>query len=174
MLALVVGGALLMQLDNLDALKEQLDNFSAGDSDCGSSPILSWMGKIVTWLIILGFIAGVVLMVVSQKFRNRFISLGKGVWEGITSIFRSKYKLPFIGHTIFIWIMYILFFAFCFPALEATADIGIDGIMAGFVAGTIGIILVQGGIGVYPAFVGLVLTLYIGQDLYPQAVALGG
>ncbi len=173
MLGLVVGTTLLMQYDNIDMLQEQMEAFSAGDDDCGSSPILTWMGRIVTWLIIGGIIGGIVLVIVSSKFRQKFIDLVKGVWEGITSILKSKKKLPFIGHTVFIWCMYILFFAFCFPSLKATAGIGVDGIMAGFVAGTIGIILVQGGIGVYPAFVGLILSLYIGQEAYPQTLALG-
>jgi hypothetical protein len=49
--------------------------------------------------------------------------------------------------------------------------------LAGFVAGTIGIVLVQGGIGVYPAFVGLILTAYLAPEDYagilPDALALG-
>ncbi len=173
MLGLIVGITLLMQFDNIDMLKEQIEAFSSGDDECGSSPVLYWMGKIVTWLIIGGFIGGIVLVIASAKFRQKFVDLVKGVWEGITSILKSKKKLPFIGHTIFIWIMYIMFFAFCIPALDSTANLGVDAILAGFVAGSIGIVLVQGGIGVYPAFVGLILSLYLGQEAYPLTLALG-
>ena len=95
----------------------------------------------------------------------------------MTSIFKSKYKGPFILHTLLIWLCYVLFFAVCFPALDTTADIGIDGMLAGFIAGSLGIVLVQGGIGVYPAFVGLILTTFIdgeyGLGIHPQGLALG-
>ena len=50
--------------------------------------------------------------------------------------------------------------------------------MAGFVAGAIGIVLVQGGIGVYPAFVALIVSIYMpapegGGLLRPEALAMG-
>ena len=177
MLGIVVGITLLLQMDKIDLFQAQIEQFQGNESGCGSSPILTWMGRIVTWLIIGGVIAGIVLAVVKKSFRDKFIQLAKGVWEGITTILRSNYKGLFIGHTVFIWIMYILFFGICFPALESTSGIGVDGILGGFVAGTIGIVLVQGGIGVYPAFVGLILTTYIdaGFDMgiHPQALALG-
>ena len=176
MLGIVVGATLTLQLDNLDLFQEQIKSFQSNQSECGSSDILTWLGRIVTWAFIAGFVGAVLLFAFSSKFRGKFIGLAKGVWEGLTTILRSKYKGQFIFHTVFIWVMYIVFFGICFPAIEATSSIGIDGILAGFIAGTIGIILVQGGIGVYPAFVGLVLTTYLGdttQLIHPEALALG-
>lgn len=177
MLALVVGITLILQIDNIELFQEQIKNFQGNDSGCGNSTVLSVMGAIVKWAIIIGFIAGLALVILKANFRKKFVDLVKGVWEGVTSIFRSKQKLPFIGHTLFIWVMYIVFFGICFPALEVTSEIGLNGILAGFVAGTIGIVLVQGGIGVYPAFVGLILTTYIDSNyqlgIHPQALALG-
>ena len=67
-------------------------------------------------------------------------------------------------------------FSVCFYALETTAVLGIDAMLAGFIAGTIGIILVQGGIGVYPALVGLIVTTYLAPNepgILPDALALG-
>jgi hypothetical protein len=73
--------------------------------------------------------------------------------------------------------MYVLMFSVCFFAVDSTAVLGIDAMLAGFVAGTIGIILVQGGIGVFPAFVGLILTTYLApldnSGIVPDALALG-
>jgi len=177
MLGLVVGITLILQVDNIEVFQQHIKSFQSNDSACGSSPILSGLGIFMKWIIILGFIVGAALMILKPQFRQKFMDLINGIWSGITSILKSKKKLPFIGHTIFIWVMYLFFFGICFPSLDATADIGINGILAGFVAGTIGIVLVQGGIGVYPAFVGLILTSYIDANfnlgIHPQALALG-
>ena len=61
---------------------------------------------------------------------------------------------------------------------RATAEVPWAGILAGFVAGAIGIVLVQGGIGVYPAFVALIVSVYMappegGGLLRPEALAMG-
>ena len=48
--------------------------------------------------------------------------------------------------------------------------------LAGFIAGTVGFVIVQGGIGVYPAFVGLIITVYLNPSapgILPEALALG-
>ena len=57
-------------------------------------------------------------------------------------------------HTILIWVLYVAMFAVGFWCLPATAEVPWAGI-PGFVAGAIGIVLVQGGIGVYPRLRGL-------------------
>ncbi len=59
-----------------------------------------------------------------------------------------------------------------------TSTVPLAGIMAGFIAGSIGIVLVQGGIGVYPAFVGLIVSMYMpavegGGAIQPDALAMG-
>ena len=112
-----------------------------------------------------------------KELRQKIIDLVKGVFEGVFAIFKSKDKLPFIGHTLFIWLMYVIMFSICFLALDSTSNLGIDAMLAGFVAGTVGMIVVQGGIGVYPAFVGLIVTIYMvnpGEGaVSPQALALG-
>jgi hypothetical protein len=49
--------------------------------------------------------------------------------------------------------------------------------LAGFVAGAIGIVLVQGGVGVYPAFVALIVSVYLPMQgdslIHPDALAMG-
>ena len=173
MLGTVVLITLGLQFDKLDIFKDAINGFGTIES-CSSVNVFGIMGKIITYGIILGFVAAVAGFIFSEKLRNKIKDLAKGVFQGIFSILKSKNKLPFIGHTLFIWVMYLLFFGICFPAFSETGKIGVDGIMAGFVAGTIGIILVQGGIGVYPAFVGIILTIYLGeQGIDPTALALG-
>ncbi|MGB0918022.1 MAG: TIGR00374 family protein, partial [Flavobacteriales bacterium] len=47
-----------------------------------------------------------------------------------------------------------------FFALPETANVPLAGVLAAFVVGGLSIVLVQGGIGVYPLFVAVVLELY--------------
>ena len=62
--------------------------------------------------------------------------------------------------------------------MPSTSAVPFAGILAGFVAGAIGIVLVQGGIGVYPAFVALIVSIYMlpadgGGLIRPEALAMG-
>ena len=116
------------------------------------------------------------MFILKKSIRQKIIELVKGIFEGVFSIFKSKDKLPFLGHTLFIWLMYVGMFSICFYSLESTANLGIDAMLAGFVAGTLGMIVVQGGIGVYPAFVGIIISIYLPLNdtlIAPQALALG-
>ncbi len=177
MLGIVVVITLMLQMDKIDLFQAKIDNFNAPGQGCGNTMIFSILGKVVTYGILLGVVGGLLLFIFKPNFRTKIKDFIKGVFEGIFSIFKTKYKLQYIGHTIFIWVMYILMFSVCFFALDSTAVLGLDAMLAGFVAGTIGIILVQGGIGVYPAFVGLILTIYIAPadyvGIFPDALALG-
>ena len=165
-----------MQFDKIDAFKAKIASFNSGESGCGNSFIFAILGKVVLYGVILGVVAAIVLVIAKKSFREKIKTFIKGLWEGVISIFKTDGKIPFIGHTLFIWVMYILMFSVCFYSLEATSVLGIDAMLAGFIAGTIGIILVQGGIGVYPAFVGLIVTTYLAPNepgVLPDALALG-
>ncbi len=177
MLGIVTVIMLLLQLDKIDLFQEKINSFSSPGDGCGNTFIFSLLGTIVTYGILLVVLAGILLFAFKINFRSKIKAFVRGLFEGVFSIFKTKYKLQYIGHTFFIWIMYILMFSVCFYALESTSELGLDAMLAGFVAGTIGIILVQGGIGVYPAFVGLILTIYIAPadytGIFPDALALG-
>lgn len=177
MLGVVVVITLWLQMDKVDLFQAKIDTFNSPGQGCGNTMIFSVLGKIVTYGILVGVVVGVILFAFVPKFRTKIMDFIRGVLEGIFSIFKTKQKLLYIGHTLFIWIMYVGMFSVCFYALDSTAVLGLDAMLAGFVAGTIGILLVQGGIGVYPAFVGLILTIYLApQDyagIFPDALALG-
>jgi hypothetical protein len=83
-----------------------------------------------------------------------------GLMDGIMSISRMDKKWAFIGHTAFIWFMYLAMFYVVFFALPETSNVPVAGVLASFVVGGLSIVLVQGGIGVYPLFVSIVLQLY--------------
>ena len=84
----------------------------------------------------------------------------KGIMEGVQSIIKMENKWYFILHTLFIWIMYVGMFAACFYSIEETASVPVSGIMAAFVMGSLAIVFVQGGLGVFPIAVMETLMLY--------------
>jgi len=176
MLGVITVIMLSLQFDKLDLFLEAKDNFQQGKGACGNTFVFNLLGGIVKWIIIIGFIGGVILFVVKEKIRYRLTQLIKGVFSGVFSILKSKNKGAFIFQTFLIWLFYVSMFSVCFFALDSTAHLGIDAMLAGFVAGTVGMIVVQGGIGVYPAFVGLIISIYLSNSnttINPQALALG-
>lgn len=176
MLGIITGIALLLQWNMLDEFQTKISGFTSGESGCGNAFIFGLLGKIVLYLIVAAVTGGVIMAIASKKFRKKFIDFIKGIWEGGMSIFRMKKKLLFIGHTFIIWILYVAMFIVCFFAIDSTATLGINAWLAGFIAGTVGLVMVQGGIGVYPAFVGLIVTTYLNPQapgILPDALALG-
>ena len=83
-----------------------------------------------------------------------------GLYEGVISIFKMKKKGAFIGHTIFIWAMYLLMFYLCFFSLPETQNVPFGGILTAFVLGGFTVVLTNGGIGAYPLAIQAVLLLY--------------
>lgn len=176
MLGIIVIITLGLQVNKIELFQVKIDTFQSGEMGCGNAMIFGILGAIVKWGLVIGFVGIVLLTIIKESFRRKIREFLKGLFEGVVSVFKTKYKLHFIGHTIFIWVMYVLMFSTCFYAVEETSHLGLDAMLAGFVAGTIGIILVQGGIGVYPAFVGLIITVYLDSlapGILPEALALG-
>ena len=85
--------------------------------------------------------------------------------EGVTSIFRMKKKWPFIFHTVFIWVMYVLMFWATIPAVDELS-VPFGGTLVGFIAGGFSIAATNGGIGSYPvAVTGAFLLFGIPKEL---------
>ncbi|MFH1118406.1 MAG: lysylphosphatidylglycerol synthase transmembrane domain-containing protein [Bacteroidota bacterium] len=91
-----------------------------------------------------------------KKFHGLFV----GLLEGIRSLTRIKKPIRFIAHTFFIWLMYLLMAYIVFFTLEETSGLGLDAGFAVLIFGSIGIMIVQGGIGIYPAIVAETLFIY--------------
>jgi uncharacterized protein (TIRG00374 family) len=90
-----------------------------------------------------------------QKIKNIF----KGLKDGLTSFNNLKEKTPFIIHTIFIWLMYIIMTFICFFAIEETEHLNIlDGIYITIIGGLGMVVPSQGGIGSYHLAVKLGLS----------------
>lgn len=93
---------------------------------------------------------------ISLKIKN-FLS---GLKEGIFSIFKMEKKWAFIGHTLFIWVMYVCMFYLMIFALEETSQISFTAIITAFVVGSITIAFTNGGFGSYPFFIAGILLLF--------------
>lgn len=106
-------------------------------------------------------------------FKEKLNGFIVGLIGGLTSIFKSKNPGGYVFHTLVIWMCYVLMFAIPFLALEETANFPIKGLFIGFIAGSIGITFTNGGIGVYPLLVGLVITFYLKNDHPTDAEGIG-
>lgn len=118
-------------------------------------------------LIALGVI--IVFGVLFLVFRKRIIrnklyikikDMVMGFVEGMKSLIKVKRIWLFVLYTLSIWTLYLVMAYFVFFSLPETAHLGLDAGLAALVFGTIGIMLVQGGIGIYPAIVAETLALY--------------
>jgi len=83
-----------------------------------------------------------------------------GLLQGMQSILKMPHKWWFILQTVFIWFLYIAMFWVVLLAFPETKNLGIDAVLVGFIAGSIAMVISNGGFGVYPVFVAEALHLY--------------
>jgi glycosyltransferase 2 family protein len=177
MLACIGLATVVLQLDKLDLFQERIALFRAQQGPDASGTGGSW----IWW----GLAALVVVMIVALRIvltrpalKARLKAALRGFLEGLRSVLGTRHRSLFLAHTLLIWGLYIAMFWVGFMALESTAAVPFAGVMAGFVAGSLGIVLVQGGVGVYPAFVALMVGVYMdtpatGGMIRPDALAMG-
>ena len=91
-----------------------------------------------------------------KKIRLFFSEL----WEGILSLKKMEHKWAFVGHTLFIWLMYLAMFYIIKFSIPETASLGLEALIAAFVVGALAISATNGGVGIYPFSVSLVLIAY--------------
>lgn len=80
-----------------------------------------------------------------------------GFWEGISTLKTMENKGAFLFHTLFIWTMYLAMFYVIKWAIPATYEMTWAMVIPAFVAGGLAISATNGGIGIYPYTVALVL-----------------
>lgn len=158
MLLTITGITLATQLNKLDLFQAQIEAVSNSSFGGGALAII---GKIMSALILAGIIAVVLLYVFKPAFRAKLRELGTGFLQGLQMVYKTPKRWAYLFHTLLIWGMYVAMFWMCFYALPETSNIPFAGILAGFVAGSFGIVLVQGGIGAYPLLVGLIISVYM-------------
>jgi uncharacterized protein (TIRG00374 family) len=90
-----------------------------------------------------------------------------GLIEGALSIFKMKKKGPFIFHTLFIWVMYLLMFYVTALSIEDLEGISAGAILIGFISASFSIAATNGGIGSYPIAVFAAFSIF-GIDKDPS------
>lgn len=83
-----------------------------------------------------------------------------GFIEGLRSLTKIKQPGWFIFHSLLIWVLYFAMTYVVFQCLPETSGLPVSAGFAVFIFATIGVMLVQGGIGIYPAIVAETLFLY--------------
>lgn len=122
----------------------------------------------IIFLIALGVLALIVVWLIYiykdklNKYRifEKLISLLSKFKNGLLSSTKIKNWPLFVFYSIFIWICYFLMTYLCFFAIEETFHLPISAAFAALAFGTIGIIVVQGGIGIFPAIIAETLLLF--------------
>lgn len=94
------------------------------------------------------------------KWYQKISNIVLGFIEGLKSLFIIKKPFWFIFHSIFIWVAYLFMAWVVFFSLPETSHLGLDVAVAVLVFGSIGIIVIQGGIGIYPWIVAQILLLF--------------
>ena len=94
------------------------------------------------------------------KFYIKIKNIIKGFLDGLKSVFLLEKAALFILYTILIWLMYFLMVYLCFFSMPETANLSVGAGLSVMIFGSIGIMIVQGGIGVYPAIVAETLFIY--------------
>ncbi len=168
-LLMIVAAVVVMQITRLrDSLSELLGDYLQDNS------VALLLAKGAVGIAVLA-VAGYFGWRLLQKSENvvfvKIRGLIQGLVDGILSILRMKKKWAFLAHTAFIWVMYLAMYYVPFLALPETSLASTGAVLASFVMASFSIVLVQGGIGVYPVAVAQTLTLYgIG---YESGFAMG-
>ena len=114
---------------------------------------------------VIPFIIGLIILVLGLRFffysnysfTKKIKSFVFGIWQGILSIKKIKKKGAFIIHTVFIWTMYLLMFSIIKYSIPETVSLGLNALIPAFVIGGLSISITNGGIGIFPYTVSLVL-----------------
>lgn len=156
-LALITGATLLIEYRYIESYMN--DIFSAISSGFASGGPRRWFTIGISALLI-----AILVWIVKKGKRSKqgqFLArVGKGLWEGLSSIKKVENKPLFLLNTLLIWTCYILStWLGCF-ALQETEHLSVTTAIAMLVFGTFGIIVAPGGLGAYPLAIQKTLELY--------------
>ena len=118
--------------------------------------------------LVLLLLGGLIVMtggrLIFRQSQNQWVlrakSLIAGFLQGVKSILSMPHKGWFLLHSVFIWAMYLAMFYTIKWALPETDVLTLTMIIPAFVAGGIVISATNGGIGIYPFTVALVLESF--------------
>ena len=121
-----------------------------------------WIAVVIFIMIV--FFGALFLLrdkLVKLKFIEKVFVLLQQVLEGIRKVLSLEKKWLFLGHTLFIWVMYFGMTYCCFFAYEPTSSLGVGAGLAVFIAGSFGMVApTNGGIGAWHFMVITTLGIY--------------
>ena len=123
--------------------------------------------------IILGVLAAIVLLgitlyAIKESVRVRIKGFIIGFADGLKTVYTLKRKWAYLFHTVLIWSCYFFGFWVVFYAWDGTTNMPYDVILSAFIAGTVGFIVMQGGIGTYQVLVASVLTFFTAPEFMAE------
>ena len=148
MLLITIGLALLLESDLIYSMLEERS-------------VNPWTILLIAFFVTsFIYVAFVQLKKTNHPFAQKILSLLKGLSEGFLTLVRMEKKWAYLFHTVFIWTMYIAMFYIIKLSLPETQSLGFEAILIGFIVGALAISATNGGIGIYPFSVSLVLISY--------------
>lgn len=134
-------------------------------------------GRWVIPILVIGFLFTIALWFLRHRIKKwsliqRFRTTILGFIAGIKSIKSVKNPWLFVGHSLFIWLMYFLMNYWCLKAFDPTASLGVAATLTVFVFGALGILFPSpGGMGTYHAMIvaGLVIYNISSEDAFSFA-----
>ncbi|MBU3820816.1 flippase-like domain-containing protein [Flavobacteriaceae bacterium XHP0103] len=119
--------------------------------------------NILIAFVALGFLALLFFKYVKKsdsKIAVRIKVFISGLIEGAFSIFKMKKKWPFVFHTVFIWVMYVLMFYVTSLSVEDLGMLSLGAVLTAFIAGSFSIAATNGGVGSYPLAIYAALSIF--------------
>jgi glycosyltransferase 2 family protein len=98
--------------------------------------------------------------IIANKFYLKIKEIVLGLVEGMKSLLNVSNLWLFGFYTFSIWALYLLMAYIVFFSIPDTSNLGFGAGFAVLVFGSVGFMVVQGGIGLYPAIVAETLVLY--------------
>jgi uncharacterized protein (TIRG00374 family) len=154
-LALIMASILFMEIEMIGDMLRGFVEESSGNFTLTNLLIMlgvAFLGAAVFFFFLLSKSTNLFFI----KIRNAF----RGILDGLQSIIHMEKKGMFLLHTAIIWFLYVAMFYVCFFCLEETANASFSAKLASFVMGSLAIVFVQGGLGVFPIAIMETLMLY--------------
>jgi uncharacterized protein (TIRG00374 family) len=140
-----------------------------------SSKLLQQKLVVTSALLVLLIISGFLFYLrkkIQTMISGKVLNFINGLWQGLLSIKKIRQPVIFLVYTMSIWLMYILQVYVCFFAFPETTHLSFLVAMVITAFGSIAIILIPGGTGLYQAIViQILITAYFIVDQYAEAFA---
>ena len=156
MLLVIIMVVLLLEFDKIIGFIKHYPQVSKNLSNVFHSPIL--------WVSLVLLLSGIfVYLYLSNRKgkKNKIEEMFIGFTHGIKSILAMRRYKAYIGHTIFIWLMYFMMLYMYILSLDATRHLDIISALTTFVFTSMAMVApVQGGIGAWHFMAEKALNMY--------------